>query len=599
MKWSIEQKVFTGFAVALAIFATIGWLAYQSTVSFMHASTHAARSQETITALEEIFSLANQAETRQRMYLISGDDRHLAPRRARIDRIHVLFGNVRDATLDDPGQQALLRQLDQHIDARLALLEEVLKMRREQGFEQARLKLMAGGGEREMDAIHDIALRMQKGEATRLQQWGDTSRQNADRMLTTFFVALVFVAIFFSVLFALIAREMAGRKRSQEQLVRQAEQLREGEARLRAVVDTAAEGIIVIDEQGIVESLNPAAERIFGFARDEVEGRNVSMLMPAPYRQEHDSYLERYHSTGEKKIIGIGREVVGQRKGGSVFPMELAVAEIYVSGRRKFTGMMRDISERKLAEEKQARLMHELESANEELKGFAYVVSHDLKAPLRAIGSLADWLSTDYADKIDDEGKEHMRLLVSRVHRMSGLIDGILQYSRVGRVTEAIVAVDLNRLVGEVIDLLAPPSNITVSVENPLPTIMAEPARIQQVFQNLLSNAIKYMDKPEGEIRIACGTEGKQWKFSVTDNGPGIESRHFEKIFQLFQTLAPRDRVESTGVGLTLVKKIVEMYGGRIWVESRVGEGSTFFFTLPKTLPQPQAQPKGKKREDH
>jgi PAS domain S-box-containing protein len=528
------------------------------------------------------------------MYLISGDERHLAPRRTYIDRIHVLFGNVRDATLDDSGQQALLRQLDQHIDTRLALLEGVLKVRREQGFEQARLKLMAGDGEREMDAIHDSVRKMQKGEAIRLRQWVDTSRQNADRMLITFFVALVFVTLFFSVLFAFIAREMAARTRSQEQLARQAEQLREGEARLRAVVDTAAEGIIVIDEQGIVESFNPAAERIFGFARDEVEGRNVSMLMPEPYRQEHDAHLERYRSTGEKKIIGIGREVLGQRKGGSVFPLELAAAEMYVGGRRKFTGMVRDISERKLAEAQQARLMHELESANEELKSFAYVVSHDLKAPLRAIGSLADWISTDYADKIDDAGKEHMRLLVSRVHRMDNLIDGILRYSRVGRVTEAIVAVDLNRLVGEVIDLLAPPANITVSVENPLPTIMAEPARIQQVFQNLLSNAIKYMDKPEGEIRIACGAEGKQWKFSVSDNGPGIEPRHFEKIFQLFQTLAPRDRVESTGVGLALVKKIVEMYGGRIWIESKVGEGSTFFFTLPNTAVSARAT-KGKR----
>jgi signal transduction histidine kinase len=149
-----------------------------------------------------------------------------------------------------------------------------------------------------------------------------------------------------------------------------------------------------------------------------------------------------------------------------------------------------------------------------------------------------------------------------------------------------------------VIDLLAPPSNIVVSVENPLPTIMAERTRIQQVFQNLLSNAIKYMDKPEGKIRIACGAEGTHWKFSISDNGPGIESRHFEKIFQLFQTLAPRDRVESTGVGLTLVKKIVEMYGGRVWIVSKVGEGSTFFFTLPNTGATASSS-KGKKREDH
>jgi light-regulated signal transduction histidine kinase (bacteriophytochrome) len=202
---------------------------------------------------------------------------------------------------------------------------------------------------------------------------------------------------------------------------------------------------------------------------------------------------------------------------------------------------------------------------------------------LRAISSLADWLSMDYADKFDEQGREHMRLLVSRVRRMDGLIDGILLYSRVGRVKETMVAVDLERLVHEVIDLLAPPANITVTIANPLPTVMAEPTRIQQVFQNLLSNAIKYMDKPVGKIRIACSEEKAQWKFSVTDNGPGIKEQHFAKIFQLFQTLAPRDRVESSGVGLALVKKIVEMYGGRVWVESTVGEGSTFFFTFPRT----------------
>jgi signal transduction histidine kinase len=247
-----------------------------------------------------------------------------------------------------------------------------------------------------------------------------------------------------------------------------------------------------------------------------------------------------------------------------------------------------------IGQKKREKLMSELESANEELKNFAYVVSHDLKAPLRAISSLADWISTDYADKFDEEGKEHLRLLIGRVHRMDSLIEGILLYSRVGRVKEAVIAVDLNRLVGEVIGMLAPPANIKITIKNSLPTIMTEPTRIQQVFQNLLSNAIKYMDKPEGKIRIACSAEGHQWKFSVTDNGPGIKQQHFDKIFQLFQTLAPRDRVESSGVGLALVKKIVEMYGGQIWVESTVGQGTAFFFTLPRTPVSPTPT-KGKK----
>jgi two-component system sensor kinase FixL len=392
----------------------------------------------------------------------------------------------------------------------------------------------------------------------------------------TLLVALVSPALYFF-LFRPLVIHIREREQIEDVLHKNEEE------QFKFIVRSAVDGIVTIGERGIIERFNPAAERIFGYTEAEVVEKNVSILMPSPYHEAHDGYLAHYMQTGEKKIIGIGREVVGLRKDGTTFPMELAVGEMRRGERRMFTGTVRDISERKQAEEQRALLMHELESANEELKNFGYVVSHDLKAPLRAIGSLADWLSTDYADKFDDEGKEHMRLLISRVHRMDGLIDGILQYSRVGRVKEVAVAVELNQLVREVIDLLAPPASITVTIENPLPTVMTEPTRIQQVFQNLLSNAIKYMDKPEGKIRIACSAEGRQWKFSVTDNGPGIKQQHFGKIFQLFQTLAPRDRVESTGVGLALVKKIVEMYGGRIWLESTVGQGSTFFFTLPRT----------------
>lgn len=358
--------------------------------------------------------------------------------------------------------------------------------------------------------------------------------------------------------------------------------LQESEARMRAVFETAVDAIITIDDKGCLERLNPAAERMFGYAEAEVAGRNVSMLMPSPHREQHDAYLANYAATGERKIIGTGREVEGLRRDGSVFPIDLTVAEMRLGERRMFTGMVRDITERKQAEARNLSLLAELTSANEELTSFAYVVSHDLKAPLRGIGSLADWLSTDYADKFSDEGKEHMRLLIQRVHRMGALIDGILQYSRVGRVREVAVDVDLNRLLREVIDLLAPPPHIGVTVEGPLPSVRAEPTRIAQLFHNLISNAIKYMDKPQGLVTVACHDAGAEWHFSVADNGPGIEARHFERIFQLFQTLAPRDRVESTGVGLALAKKIAEMYHGRIWVESVPGAGATFWFALPK-----------------
>jgi signal transduction histidine kinase len=244
----------------------------------------------------------------------------------------------------------------------------------------------------------------------------------------------------------------------------------------------------------------------------------------------------------------------------------------------------REIAVRKKAEQRQAELLEQLEKINQELKNFAYIVSHDLKAPLRGIKTLVEWITTDYTDKLDDNGKEQMNLLTGRVDRMHNLIDGILQYSRIGRIEEEKVVVNLNELVPEIIDMIAPPENITITVENELPVIECSRTRITQVFQNLLSNAVKYMDKPQGLIKVGCVEENDFWQFYVADNGPGIEEKYFEKIFQLFQTLAPRDESESTGIGLTIIKKIVEMYGGKTWVQSKLGSGSTFFFTLPKTL---------------
>jgi signal transduction histidine kinase len=242
----------------------------------------------------------------------------------------------------------------------------------------------------------------------------------------------------------------------------------------------------------------------------------------------------------------------------------------------------RDIEARKKAEQYQAQLHKQLEKINQELEDFAYVVSHDLKAPLRGIGTLTDWILTDYADKFDQEGKENMALLSRRVKRMHNLIEGVLQYSRVGRIQEEKIQVNLNELLPSIIDSIAPPENITITIKNELPVIEFEETRITQVFQNLLSNAVKYMDKPQGKIEIGCAEENGFWKFSVSDNGPGIEDRYFEKIFKIFQTLSSRDEFESTGVGLTLVKKITELYGGKVWLESKVGEGTTFFFTLLK-----------------
>lgn len=238
--------------------------------------------------------------------------------------------------------------------------------------------------------------------------------------------------------------------------------------------------------------------------------------------------------------------------------------------------------EREQAKEALEGLNGKLSLANRELCDFTYIAAHDLKSPLHGIKILAEWVSTDYGNKLDEKGREQMDLLMRQVDRIYGLIDGILEYSKVSQGKEEQVQVNLNELVPEVIDMVVPPENIAITVESELPVVECGKTQIIQIFENLLGNAVKYMDKPQGQIRIGCVAEDGFWKFSVKDNGPGIAEEHFERIFKIFQKLSPPDEVESTGIGLAVVKKIVELYGGNVWVESKPGQGSTFFFTLPK-----------------
>lgn len=382
-------------------------------------------------------------------------------------------------------------------------------------------------------------------------------------------------------------------------------QLQDSEARTRAIVQTAVDAIITIDELGNIESLNPAAERLFGYAAAELIGQNVKLLMPSPYHEEHDGYLHNYMTTGQKKIIGIGREVVGRRKDGATFPMDLAVSEVRLADRRLFTGIVRDISERRSAEEQfhfyteeiQARNA-ELLRSNQELDDFAYIASHDLKEPLRGIHNYASFLMEDYGAKLDEEGHSKLETLKRLTQRMDALIDSLLDTSRVGRLEFAIKETNLNDLVAEVLDSLRiglQERGIEVRIPTPLPTLRCDRVRIGEVFRNLIANAMKYNDKPQKWIEIGSTTErlseegrlparnfaGSSVRLYVKDNGIGIRDKHFASIFRIFKRLHGRDEFGGgTGAGLTIVKKIVERHGGNIWVESKFGEGTTFHFTI-------------------
>jgi PAS domain S-box-containing protein len=235
-----------------------------------------------------------------------------------------------------------------------------------------------------------------------------------------------------------------------------------------------------------------------------------------------------------------------------------------------------------LRAEELTRLTRELERSNKELDQFAYVASHDLKAPLRGIANLTQWIEEDLGDGVTGESKEHMQLLKGRVNRMEALIDGILAYSRAGRVRDRPARVDVGQLLAETVELIAPPAETEVVVAPEMPVIEAERVPLQQVFMNLIGNAIKHNRRPGARVEIRAEPDGDCYRFAVADNGPGIAPQYREKVWQIFQTLAPRDKVEGTGIGLSVVRKIVEARGGQAWLESEPEKGATFYFTWPK-----------------
>jgi two-component system, LuxR family, sensor kinase FixL len=500
-----------------------------------------------------------------------------------------------------------------------------------------------------------------------------------------------------------IARDITGQRQATTALL-------DSEQRLRAIVENAVDGIIAIDRHGIVATMNPAAIRMFGYEPHEVIGKNVKILMPSPYREQHDDYLKNYLTTGIKKIIGIGREVTGRRKDGTVFPIDLSVSEFVLGQGRMFTGIIHDISDRKAAEEATrqseeryrtlfesmsegfclcelicdkdgnpedfvflavnpayakiagrksdelvgkrateifpgmesywvdalakpaltgqtirytnyakeldryfdvyafgpskgkfaaltmdvtdrqrakdalARQAEVLARSNVELERFAHIASHDLQEPLRTVSSFAKLLERRHALGLAQEAREYLQFITNGVERMESLIRDLLSYSRVDSRGTAFTAVDCAAIFEKVRNSLKASIDAvgaTVTVDS-LPTVMGDPTQLGQVFQNLLTNAIKFRRENPPTIHVSARQMPDEWVFSVRDNGIGIDKEYFDRIFIIFQRLHTMEEYSGTGIGLAVCKKIMERHHGKIWLESTVGQGTTFYFSIPR-----------------
>jgi two-component system sensor kinase FixL len=355
------------------------------------------------------------------------------------------------------------------------------------------------------------------------------------------------------------------------------------ESRFRAILDTAVDGVILMDAMGVVTMFNPACERMFGYPAADVIGGNINTLMPPPYHGEHDQYLANYRATGQRKIIGVGREVKGRRSDGGVFPLELSVGEASHDGEVFYVGIVRDVTERQRAAEQREHLIEQLTASNEERSHFVHAASHDLREPLRMVAAFCGLLSKGYGDQLDERGREYLQLAVSSTTQMQALLDDLVDFGRLGLEAERSSTFSPNESLDQVLETLRDPiaeSHAEVTSEA-LPEIRGNPVRFQRLLQNLIGNGIKYV--PAGvtpRLHLSVLRVGEFWRFSVSDNGIGIEPRHHQQIFDPFTRLHAKSAYFGTGLGLAICRKIVEGFGGYISVCSAPGKGSTFSFTV-------------------
>lgn len=634
-KPAYEKRLIGGAVLALLLLGWSGHLSYRNVHQLIETSKLVAHSQATIALEGELLGRLTEAETGLFGFIITAENAFLQPYLSATNRIDQLRRELRGFLAEHADLQSRQDRLDELITRRLALIEQRVQTRRQQGFEPAAAQVRGAEGKQVMDEIRRIIAELTQAEQQLLKSRELTSESKARQTIlfgTGFgiFSLAVLIAIFVLLLHEnnrrrqgeeTLRRAWSGLdQRVQERTValaqanaslekeiaehkRVTQALRDSEETISAIVNTAVEAIITIDERGLIESVNPAAERMFGYAASEIIGQNVHILMPSPYREEHDGYIANYRRTGQAKIIGIGREVTGRRKDGATFPMDLAVSEVRLASRRIFTGFVRDITERKRAEEKLGELAQSLAEKNKELEAIVYVASHDLRSPLvniqgfsrelaHACGQIRELAGGNPGSGnqgqidaiLDHDVSEALDYIQAGVVKMDALLSGFLRFSRLGRAALKIETLDMNWLLAQIaqsMEFQIKQAGAMVQVEK-LPGCLGDATQTNQVFSNLLDNALKYLDPSRpGRIIVSGRVENGRSVYAVQDNGLGIAPEHQGKIFEIFHRLNP-SATEGEGLGLTIAQRILERQNGKIWVESEFGAGSRFFVSLPK-----------------
>lgn len=351
---------------------------------------------------------------------------------------------------------------------------------------------------------------------------------------------------------------------------------------LTAILDSVPAGVILVDAQGVIRLANAQMERLFGWTRDELVGQPVELLVPRRSRAAHPAQRASYAANPRARPMGEGRDLFGLRKDGSEFPVEVGLNSIASEKGVFVVSAIVDISEREQTKALR-QAVDALERSNIDLQRFAYAASHDLQTPMRAIAGFVGLLGAQYAEQLDDQGRDWIRRTLEATQHMQELVHDLLEYSRVDARPQRFERVPLDVVFDHALSLLQIPiaEAQAVVTRGALPIVLGDRAQLVQLVLELIGNGLKYRGSEPPHIHVDAERDGHEWRISVRDNGIGIEPRHHERIFEMFQRLHDQRTYPGTGIGLAVCRRVVLRHGGRIWVESTPGEGATFLFTLP------------------
>jgi PAS domain S-box-containing protein len=542
------------------------------------------RQQRIVVQTNNLLVSLIDAETGVRGYNVSREERYLDPYKKAIYDIHPRLARLEQNLRTDPQQLQRLEEIKQLVKEQNDVLKQTIALVEKRGGDDVHSTqelALLDRGKKVMDSIRQLLATLEAKEQSLLE----INQQHFDEV-GTLTISIQWVAAFASAisyvgavyLFDRLAMELQERER----------QLKESKTVIEAIATNIIDGVATMTRDGNIETFNRAASEMFGYEPAEIIGRDWSVLLVEPTLVEREKIVQsqvwRERLRQSERIW----QKMGYRKTGEHFPIEISISRMDIDNR--WLVIIRDVSERLEAISRLTKLSAiltktniALQKQNQELDKFAYVASHDLKAPLRAIASLSEWIEEDLEGQLPEENQHQMQLLRGRVHRLEALINGLLTYSRVGRMNAPVRLVDVMQLLQEIIDSLQLPRGFIVEIEMKMPVFETKKELLQQVFVQLIENAIAHNDRPEAHIQISVRDRDRFYEFALADDGPGISPQFHERIFVIFQTLFPRDVKESTGIGLALVKKIVELQGGQVWLKAQEGAGATFYFTWPKS----------------